>query len=198
MRAAEQDRPDVARRRKHWRRRQGGFDPQNLVFLDETSAKTNLTRLRARAPRGQRVHASAPAGCWHTTTIIGSLRLDGTCACMSIEGSTDTAAFNGYVRHVLLNTLRTGDVVVMDNLSSHKSPETLRLIESAGASVLFLPPYSPDLNPIEKMWGKLKQLLRSAEARTRAKLDEAIGAAIRLMTASNALGWFASCGYSII
>jgi transposase len=117
---------------------------------------------------------------------------------MSIEGSTDTPAFNGYVAQVLVPTLRCGDLVVMDNLSSHKSPETIRLVESAGASVLFLPPYSPDLNPIEKMWSKLKQLLRRAEARTRAELDEAIAGAIRLMTASNARGWFASCGYSFI
>jgi transposase len=148
--------------------------------------------------RGTRVHAAAPAGHWHTTTIIGSIRLDGTSACMSIEGSTDTPAFNAYVGRVLVPTLRPGDFVVLDNLSSHKSPETVRLIESAGARVLFLPPYSPDLNPIEKMWSKLKQLLRSAEARTLPELDAAVAEALRFLTPSDARGWFASCGYSII
>lgn len=144
------------------------------------------------------MHAAAPAGHWHTTTIIGSIRLDGTSACMSIEGSTDTPAFNAYVGRVLVPTLRPGDLVVLDNLSSHKSPETVRLIESAGARVLFLPPYSPDLNPIEKMWSKLKQLLRSAEARTLPELDAAVAEALRLLTPADARGWFASCGYSII
>lgn len=144
------------------------------------------------------MHAAAPSGRWHTTTIIGSIRLDGTSACMSLEGSTDTAAFNGYIARVLAPTLRPGDLVVLDNLSSHKSPETIRLIESAGARVLFLPAYSPDLNPIEKMWSKLKHLLRSAEARTPAELDDAIAAALLLVRSSDARGWFASCGYGII
>jgi transposase len=155
-----------------------------------------MTRLRGRAPRGQRVHASSPYGHWHTTTMISSIRLDGTTACMTLEGATDTEAFRAYVREVLCPTLRPGDLVVMDNLSPHKSDQTLDLIAAAGAEVLFLPPYSPDLNPIEKMWSKVKALLRSAEARTPTDLVAAIGSALARVTPNDALGWFASCGYS--
>jgi transposase len=155
-----------------------------------------MTRLRGRAPRGERVHARAPAGHWQTTTMISSLRLDGTTACMAIPGATDTEVFRAYVRQVLCPTLRPGDLVVMDNLAPHKSDPTLELITAAGAEVLFLPAYSPDFNPIEKMWSKLKALLRSAEARTAEQLVAAIGAALPQVTAQDALGWFVSCGYS--
>jgi len=155
-----------------------------------------MTRLRGRAPRGQRVHASSPYGHWHTTTMISSIRLDGTTTAMTLEGATDTEAFRAYVRKVLCPTLRPGDLVVMDNLSPHKSDQTLELIAATGAEVLFLPPYSPDLNPIEKMWSKVKALLRSAEARTPADLVTAIGSALARVTPNDALGWFASCGYS--
>jgi transposase len=155
-----------------------------------------MTRLRGRAPRGQRVHASSPYGHWHTTTMISSIRLDGTTASMTLEGATDTEAFRAYVREVLCPTLRPGDLVVMDNLSPHKSDQTLELIATTGAEVLFLPPYSPDLNPIEKMWSKIKALLRSAEARTPTELVAAIGSALARVTPNDALGWFASCGYS--
>ena len=120
LRASEQDRPDIARARRAWRRRQLGFDPARLIFLDESGAKTNLTRLRGRAPRGERVHASSPQGHWHTTTMISSIRLDGSTACMTIEGATDAEVFRAYVRRVLCPTLRKGDVVIMDNLSPHK------------------------------------------------------------------------------
>jgi transposase len=137
---------------------------------DESSAKTNMTRLRGRAQRGQRVHGSAPQGHWHTTTMIGALRLDGSTACLTIEGATDTEVFYVYVRDILCPTLGAGDIVIMDNLSPHKSEPTLRLIRQAGATVLFLPAYSPDLNPIEKMWSKVKACLRSAEARTQPAL----------------------------
>lgn len=157
-----------------------------------------MTRLRGRAPRGERVHASAPHGHWHTTTMISSIRLDGSSTCLAIEGATDTEVFRAYVRRVLCPTLRAGDVVIMDNLSPHKNEQTLALIERAGASVLFLPAYSPDLNPIEKMWSKVKQSLRSAEARTREALIQAIAAALQSVTSKDAAGWFASCGYSFI
>ena len=130
-----------------------------------------MTRRCGRAQRGQRVHASAPCGHWQTTTMLSSIRLDGSTACMTIEGATDTEVFQSYVREVLCPTLRPGDVVVMDNLSPHKHDPTLRLIEQTGASVRFLPAYSPDLNPIEKMWSKVKQFLRSAEARTGEELQ---------------------------
>jgi len=166
--------------------------------LDESGAKTNLTRLRGRAPRGQRVHAACPAGHWHTTTILGALRLDGSTACMSIEGTTDTAVFDTYIRQVLAPTLRAGDILVLDNLSSHKNEPTLAWLAQAGVEVMFLPPYSPDLNPIEKMWSKVKATLRSAAARTPADLVQAIGDALHGVTRQDAVNWFAHCGYSFI
>ena len=168
-----------------------------MIFLDESGAKTNLTRLRGRAPKGQRVHAHAPGGHWQTTTMISSIRLDGSTACMTLDGATDTESFRAYVQAVLVPTLRSGDLVVMDNLSPHKSDPTLALIRQAGAAVLFLPAYSPDLNPIEMMWSKVKQWLRSVEARTPAELITAIGQALTRVTARDALNWFARCGYSI-
>ena len=130
--------------------------------------------------------------------MIASIRLDGSTAAMAIEGATDTEVFRAYVRRVLCPTLRAGDVVIMDNLAPHKNALTLSLIERAGASVLFLPAYSPDLNPIEKMWSKIKQSVRSAEARTREELVDAFASALQILTPQDARGWFASCGYSFI
>jgi transposase len=154
--------------------------------------------LRGRARRGERVHARTPHGHWQTTTLISSIRLDGSTACMAIEGATDTEVFRAYVQRVLRPTLRAGDLVIMDNLSPHKHDQTLASIEQVGATVCFLPAYSPDLNPIEKMWSKVKQFLRSAEARTREALTTAIAAALQTVTPQDAINWFASCGYSII
>ena len=128
--------------------------------------------------------------------MISSIRLDGSTACMAIEGATDTEVFRAYVREVLCPTLKEGDMVIMDNLAPHKNEETIALIEAAGATAHFLPAYSPDLNPIEKMWSKVKSLLRSAEARTPEELDAAIGAALAQVTPKDALGWFVSCGYT--
>ena len=169
-----------------------------LVFLDESAAKTNLTRLWGRAQRGTRVLDSAPAGHWGTTTMIGSVRLDGTTACMTIDDATDTDVFRADVERVLGPTLRPGDVVVMDNLAPHKHPETLRLIEATGATARCLPAYSPDFNPIEKMWSKIKSYLRGAKARTRRCLDNAIARALTTVTGKDAQGWFAACGYRIL
>lgn len=169
-----------------------------MIFLDESGAKTNLTRLRGRAPKGQRVHAAVPGGQWHTTTMIGALRWDGSTACMSLEGATDTQVFDAYVRQVLLPTLRPGDILIMDNLSPHKNEPILQVLAQAGVKVSFLPAYSPDLNPIEKMWSKIKALLRSAEARTPADLAQAIGQALGRITRQDAINWFAHCGYSFI
>ena len=185
-------------RAKAWRRRQLGFDPARLVFIDESNAKTNMTRLRGRALRGKRLYASAPQSHWHTTTMICAMRLDGSTACMTIEGATDTEVFQVFVRQVLCPTLRPGDLVIMDNLPPHKSTETLSLIQQLGAEVLFLPAYSPDLNPIEKMWSKLKEFLRSAEARSQASLTQAIASALETITAQDGINWFASCGYSFL
>lgn len=168
------------------------------MFIDESAAKTNMTRLYGRAPCGQRLRASAPYGHWRTTTMIGAMRLDGSTACMTIEGSTDTDVFQSYVREILCPTLKPGDLVVMDNLSPHKNERTLELIRAVGAKVTFLPAYSPDFNPIEMMWSKLKALLRAAEARTHADLLAAIGRALRAITPQDAINWFAACGYSFI
>ena len=181
-----------------WRHEFAQADAGSLVFLDESAAKTNLTRLRGRAPRGERVHDHAPAGHWCAITMIGSVRLDGTTVCMTIEDATDTDIFRAFVQRVLIPTLKPGDVVVLDNLSPHKNPATIRLVEQAGARVRFLPPYSPDLNPIEKMWSKVKAALRSAKARTNTALNDAIACALASVTPADATGWFASCGYSII
>jgi transposase len=157
-----------------------------------------MTRLRGRAQRGRRLHARAPCGRWQSTTMLCSIRLDGTTACMTIAGATDTEVFRSYVGEVLCPTLRRGDIVVMDNLGAHKSPATLELIKAAGAEVRFLPAYSPDFNPIEKMWSKVKAQLRSTEARTPEELEKAISSALAKVTPNDAKGWFASCGYSII
>ena len=130
--------------------------------------------------------------------MISSIRLDGSSACMTIEGATDTEVFRTYVKEVLCPTLQPGDMVIMDNLTPHKSEPTLALIEAVGAKALFLPAYSPDFNPIEKMWSKVKAHLRAAEARTLPALHEAIAAALAKVTANDARGWFTSCGYSFI
>jgi transposase len=130
--------------------------------------------------------------------MISSIRLDGSTACMHLPGAADTEAFVTYIGKVLCPTLKQGDIVVMDNLAVHKSPRVMALVEAVGAEVRFLPAYSPDLNPIEKMWSKIKALLRSAEARTAEELDQAISHAFSKITAKDAAGYFASCGYSII
>lgn len=130
--------------------------------------------------------------------MIGAVRLDGTTACMAVDGATNTEVFRAFVSEVLKQTLRPNDIVIMDNLSAHKSEPTIELIQEAGAQVLFLPPYSPDLNPIEKMWSKIKNSLRSSEARDLTNLIKAIAKALEKVTPQDAIGWFASCGYNII
>jgi transposase len=157
-----------------------------------------MTRLRGRSVRGERLVASCPQGHWRTTTMISSIRLDGSTACMTIDGPTDTEVFEAYVREVLCPMLRPDDIVVMDNLSPHKNAQTLALITATQASVRFLPAYSPDLNPIEMMWSKIKALLRKAEARTHPDLLTAIAQALHSITPQDAVNWFAHCGYSFI
>lgn len=157
-----------------------------------------MTRLRGRSRRGLRLHACAPCGRWTTTTVISSVRLDGTTACMTVDGATNAEVFRAYVEKVLLPTLRPGDIVVMDNLGAHKNKQTLALIEAAGAEVLFLPPYSPDFNPIEMMWSKLKAILRKIEPRDPDEIVEAVAHALSRITPQNVLGWFSHCGYNFI
>ena len=157
-----------------------------------------MTRLRGRAPRGQRLVASCPHGHWQTTTMIGSIRLEGASACMTIEGATNTDVFHVYVREFLVPTLRPGDLVILDNLGAHKCAATLALITAAGAQVRFLPPYSPDLNPIELMWSKVKSFLRATAPRSPDTLLIAIAQALAAVTPNDAQHWFAHCGYSFI
>jgi len=198
LRASEQEREDVRVQREQWRVRTRELQASRLVFLDESGAKTNMTRLRGRAPRGQRVYDSAPHGRWHTTTMLSSVRLDGSTACMVVEGATDRDVFQAYVDNVLVPSLRPGDIVVLDNLAPHKSPGIAIAIQAVGADIWFLPPYSPDLNPIEKMWSKVKEALRAFAARTQEDLIEAIATALRSVTPSDAQGWYTSCGYRYI
>ena len=138
---------------------------------------------------------ATPHGHWETTTMIGALRAEGSTALMVIEGATDAAIFRAYVKHVLAPTLRPGEIVVMDNLSSHKSSEVRAMIEAAGAELWYLPPYSPDLNPIEKMWSKVKAFLRGCKARGTEELHDAVRRALEKITPQDAHGWFESCGY---
>lgn len=189
LRASEQDRADVRQRRDSWSAAQPTLDVSRLVFLDESSAKTNMTRRYGRSLQGSRCHDHAPHGHWCTTTMISSIRLDGTTACMAIEGALDKRVFREYVRHVLVPTLRRGDIVIMDNLSAHTDGEALRLIEQAQASACFLPPYSPDFNPIEKMWSKIKAFLRATKVRTQRGLYQAIGTALQTVTPEDAKGY---------
>lgn len=174
------------------------MDAARLVFIDESAAKTNMTRLRGRALKGQRAHDHAPSGHWCTTTMISSIRLDGEKACMMLEGALSGEIFEIYVETILVPTLRPGDIVIMDNLASHKSEAITAHIEAAHGKVIFLPPYSPDLNPIEKMWSKLKEYLRSAKARTEDALTNAVAQALNQITALDAIGWFAACGYTTV
>jgi len=185
----------VKKARQRWRALQATLDSARLVFLDESGAKTNMTRLRGRAKGGLRCVDDTPNGHWSTTTMISSVRLDGTTACMAIDGATSAEVFREYVRQVLVPTLRSGDIVIFDNLSAHKDSEAMDLIHAAGAMTLPLPAYSPDLNPIEKMWSKVKEFLRSAKARTFDALLKAIADALKIVTDQDTQGWFASCGY---
>ena len=149
-----------------------------------------MTRLYARATGGGRIHEATPGGHWKIMTILGAMSLNGMIATMTIEEPTDTDILLAYIEHLLYPVLKPGDVVVMDNLSAHKAPAVREWIEKAGAELLYLPPYSPDLNPIEKAWAKLKQLLRAAKARSKETLDQAITEALPHITPANAHAWF--------
>ena len=172
-------------------------DPAKLVALDESFATTAMARTHGRAPPGERVAGSTPRGHWKVTTVLGAIRSDGLCAAMTVDAAADGDVFLAFVGQVLCPALRPGDVVLMDNLAPHKLTTVRELVEAAGARVLYLPPYSPDLNPIEKMWSKVKQFLRSAAARTQQALEEAIATALAAVSAADCLGWFGSCGYPV-
>jgi transposase len=187
--------PAVQKERGSWRRRIRGVAPECFVFLDESNAKTNMTRLYGRAPRGDRVIDFVPDGRWESLTMLSALRYDGSTTTMVYEGGTDILAMQTYVESFLAETLGPGDILVMDNLSSHRNSEVIGMIEATGAEVWFLPPYSPDYNPIEEMWSKVKAYLRKVGARSMKALVHAIGKAHESITAQDAIGWFAHCGY---
>jgi transposase len=192
--AAEQSRPDVLKRRQAWFDEQLDLDPERLVFIDETWATTKMARARGRAPRGRRLRMSVPHGHWKTTTFVGGLRATGMVAPFVIDGPINRDAFETYVEKVLVPELMPNDVLVMDILSSHKGPRVRDLIEAAGAKLLYLPPYSPDFNPIENAFSKLKAHLRKAEERTVAGLWDAIGRIVDLFTPTECANYFVAAG----
>jgi transposase len=171
------------------------MNAEKLVFIDETWTATNMTRRYGRAPRGQRCHGSAPCSHWQTTTFVGALRRGGISATMVIDEPMDGDVFLAYVEQVLVPTLAPGEIVILDNLGSHKVPGVAQAILDAKASVLYLPPYSPDLNPIENFFAKLKALLRKAARRSTEILWEEIAQLLRAVSSQECLNYFAACGY---
>jgi transposase len=186
----------VARRRAQWRKYQGRLDPSRLVFIDETWAKTNMTRSHGRAPRGKRLVAKAPHGRWRTLTFLAALRSDRIDAPCVIDGPINGESFLAYVEQVLIPALKPGDIVIIDNLGSHKGKAVRRAIRAAGAKLFFLPPYSPDLNPIEQVFAKLKTLLRKAAERTVEATWKRIGALLSLFSPAECANYFANAGYA--
>jgi transposase len=196
--ATEQDRPDVARKRLRWKTYQGRLDAARLVFIDETWAKTNMTRLRGWAPRGQRLLAKVPQGHWRTLTFLAALRCDRIDAPCVIDGPINGQSFLAYVEQVLVPTLSPGDIIVMDNLGSHKSKAVRRAIRAAGARLFFLPPYSPDLNPIEQLFAKLKTLLRKAAERTVEATWRRIGNLLSSFRPQECANYLRNAGYASV
>jgi transposase len=196
LRAAEQDRPDVAQARRAWIQALPRLDPDRLVFLDETWATTNMTRPHGRAPRGARLVAAVPHGHWHTTTNVRGLRSTAPVAPLVLDGAINGGAFGADIEQMLAPTLAPGDIVIMDNLGSHKVGGVREAIEARGAELLYLPPYSPDLNPIELAFSKLKRALRSAAARTLDGLWNTIASLLDRFTPAECAAYFRHCGYA--
>lgn len=207
-RASEQDRPDVARKRARWKARQGSIDLKRLVFIDESeplkaplvraqwrTAKTNMAPLRGWAARGKRLIGRAPFGHWNTMTFVAALRHDGIVAPWVIDGPINGSIFQTYVGQVLVPALRPTDIVIMDNLGSHKAPAIRRAIRATGARLLYLPAYSPDLNPIEQAIAKLKHLLRKAAERTKEALWRWIGSLLDQFTPLECENYIRNAGY---
>jgi len=182
--------------RAGWSEQVAGVRPEDFVFLDESGVNRAMTRLYARSRCGTRAFGSAPRNWGENVSILGALCLRGTLEPMVVSGATDGAVFLTYLKEVLVAQLWPGAVVVLDNLGAHKVKGVKELIEAAGARLLYLPPYSPDLNPIEMAWSKLKGHLRKVAARTTATLDAAIGQGLRAVSASDTFGFFKHCGYA--
>ena len=170
---------------------------EKLVFIDESGAQTNMSRTRGRAPRGVRVIEKVPHGHWQTTTMICAIRTSGPFAAAVVSGATDSDVFRTYVQQALVPQLHAGDVVILDNLQPHKAAGVREMIQAAGAKLLYLPPYSPDYNPIENMWSKVKTQLRSAAARTFETLQTAVWSALERISTDDCRGFFRHCGYAI-
>lgn len=196
LKYAEQLEPEIEQERQEWAQRVHGIGRDRFVFVDETNAKTTMTRLYGRAPVGERVVEYVPDGRWESLTLVAALSLEGATAALTYEGGTDSTTMLSFVEQVLVPTLKPGQIVVLDNLSSHKNADVIAAIRAAGADVWFLPRYSPDLNPIEEMWSKTKAWLRKTGARVRDALIDAIGTALRQVTQNDAKGWFNHCGYT--
>jgi transposase len=192
-RHAEQDRPDVQEQRAAFAEAVAQVDPEHLVFVDESGANTAMTRTYGRAPAGERVPGTVP-GHWESVTMLAGLRLSGVVAPWLFVGATDNVAFETYVTEVLAPELRPGDVVVWDHLQAHEQAVVVQAVEAVGATVQPLPPHSPDLTPIEKMWSKVKGKLRALAARTVRRVYGAVATALRGVTLQDILGWFHSCG----
>ncbi len=188
----------MAAARAQWRTAQAELDPARLVFVDETGASTKMARLYGRALRGERCVAAVPHGHWKTTTFVGGLRLTGMTAPMVIDGAMNGPAFLAWVEQALAPTLSPGDIVIMDNLPAHKPAAVRTVIERCGAELRYLPPYSPDLNPIEMAYSKLKALLKKAAARTMDALWAAIAEAIQQITRQDCLGFLTATGYGSV
>jgi transposase len=186
----------VARRRVRWKQHQGRLDPSRLVFIDETWAKTNMTRRHGRCRRGARLIAKVPHGRWRTLTFLAALRCDRITAPCVIDGPINGTSFRAYVEQFLLPTLRAGDIVIMDNLGSHKGHAVRQLIRSAGAKLFFLPRYSPDLNPIEQVFAKLKTLLRKLDPRTTETTWRGIGALLDRFNPEECANYLVNAGYA--
>lgn len=193
--AAEQHRADVARARRRWIREQGLLDPARLVFIDETATSTNMVRLRGRCARGMRLVGYAPHGHWKTITFVAGLRHDRMVAPFVLDGPMNGPTFVEYVKQCLVPTLRRRDIVIMDNLPSHKVPGVREAIESVGATLSYLPPYSPDLNPIEPSFSKVKAHLRKAAERTIDGLCRRIGEIASSFNPQECANFFAHAGY---
>jgi transposase len=196
--AQEQLRPKTARFRERWKAYQNKIDPARLVFVDETWIKTNMTRVRGWSRRGTPLHAKVPHGNWKTLTFIAGLRFDRIDAPWVLDGPVNRESFDAWVETQLIPLLKPGDIVVLDNLSSHKSARARKAIKAAGAHLFFLPPYSPDLNPIEQVFAKLKTLIRKAEARTVDDLCEAAGRVLEMFSATECARYLRNAGYASI
>ena len=196
LHASEQDRPDVAEGRATWKANQSGLNPDKLIFIDETGANTKMVRQRGRCLRGKRLVAQVPWGHWKTTTFTAGLRSTGLVAPFLLDGPMDGEAFLVYIKEVLVPALAQGDTVIMDNLSAHKVAGVRELIEAAGATLLYLPPYSPDLNPIELAFSKLKAHLRKAAARSVAELWDCIARLLNAFTPEECAAFLRHDGYA--